>query len=129
MISLLSRQLGQCIVAGWIPALKGVYQAGSCLGCEEVAFAVYKNKLCRLPPWLSDAVERLKSEARPDTPHLNRRVLSEFAVARPALRIAPFIGPGDYSGLIPRRTFHSINQATELKSRAGIPEPLSSRSY
>ena len=29
MISLLSRQLGQCIVAGWIPALKGVSQAES----------------------------------------------------------------------------------------------------
>ena len=29
MISLLSRQLGQCIVAGWIPALKGVFRAES----------------------------------------------------------------------------------------------------
>ena len=29
MISLLSRQLGQCIVAGWIPALKGVFHSQS----------------------------------------------------------------------------------------------------
>jgi len=44
MISLLSRQLGQCIVAGWIPALKGVFQAESCLGCAEAASAVWKTK-------------------------------------------------------------------------------------
>jgi len=29
MISLLSRQLGQCIVADWIPAWKGVYRSES----------------------------------------------------------------------------------------------------
>ena len=58
---------------------KGVSQAQSCLGCAEAAIAVYKNKICRLPPLLSDAVERPKSEPRPDPLRLNRRVLSECA--------------------------------------------------
>jgi len=51
----------------------------SCLGCAEAAFAVYKNKIRRLPPSLSDAVERPKSEPQPDPLRLNRRVLSECA--------------------------------------------------
>ena len=60
---------------------KGVYQAQSCLGCAEAAFAVYKNNICRLPPWLFDAVKRPKSEPRPDPLRFNTRVLSE-CVAR-----------------------------------------------
>jgi hypothetical protein len=59
------------------------------LGCGRASFAVYKNKICRLPPWRSDAVARPKSEPRPDPLRLNMRVLSECAVARPELRIAP----------------------------------------
>ena len=70
----------------------GVYQAQSCLGCAEAAFAVYKNKICRLPPWLSDAVERPKSEPRPDPLRLNRRVLSEWAVVRPESRLYSKLG-------------------------------------
>jgi hypothetical protein len=72
--------------------VKGVYQAQSCLGCAEAAFAVYKNKICRLPPWLSDAVERPKSEPRPDPLRLNRRVLSECAVVRPESRLYSKLG-------------------------------------
>ena len=38
MILLLSRQLGQCIVAGWIPAWKGVYRSQSSLSGELVRY-------------------------------------------------------------------------------------------
>jgi hypothetical protein len=58
--SLVSLQLA----ATGIQALKGVYQAESCLGCAEAAFAFYKDKICLLPLVLqSTREEEVKSAA------------------------------------------------------------------
>lgn len=50
MISLLSRQLGQCIVAGRIPEWKGVFRAESCFGCVEGCFCHLQEEILILPP-------------------------------------------------------------------------------
>jgi hypothetical protein len=46
----------------------------------EAAFALYKNNICRLLPWVNPAVERPKLEMRPDPLRLNGQALSECAV-------------------------------------------------